>query len=63
LLKYAEHFLFKGFFQDSISLCIPGCPATHFVDQAGLELRNPPASASQVLGFKECATIAHLNIF
>jgi hypothetical protein len=23
------------------------------VDQAGLELRNPPASASQVLGLKE----------
>jgi hypothetical protein len=25
-----------------------------FVDQAGLELRNPPASASQVLGLKTC---------
>jgi hypothetical protein len=23
-----------------------GCPGTHSVDQAGLELRNPPASAS-----------------
>jgi hypothetical protein len=30
----------------------PGCPGTHFVDQAGLELRNQPASASQVLGLK-----------
>ena len=30
----------------------PGCPGTHFVDQAGLELRNLPASASQVLGLK-----------
>ncbi|GAB1296956.1 Predicted gene 11032 [Apodemus speciosus] len=29
---------------------------THFVDQAGLELRNPPASASQVLGLKACTT-------
>ncbi|GAB1286772.1 Tau-tubulin kinase 2 [Apodemus speciosus] len=28
------------------------CPGTHSVDQAGLELRNPPASASQVLGLK-----------
>jgi biotin carboxylase len=28
------------------------------VDQAGLELRNPPASASQVLGLKACATTA-----
>jgi hypothetical protein len=37
-------------------LCSPGCPGTHFVDQAGLELRNPPASASQVLGSKACTT-------
>ena len=40
------------FFWDRVSLYSPGCPGTHFVDQAGLELRNPPASASQVLGFK-----------
>jgi hypothetical protein len=39
-------------------VCSPGCPGTHFVDQAGLELRNPPASASQVLGLKACATTA-----
>jgi hypothetical protein len=37
-------------FQDRVSLYSPGCPGTQFVDQAGLELRNPPASASQVLG-------------
>jgi hypothetical protein len=36
-------------------LCSPGYPGTPFVDQAGLELRNPPASASQVLGLKACA--------
>jgi hypothetical protein len=30
-------------FRDTVSLCSPGCPGTHFVDQAGLELRNPPA--------------------
>jgi hypothetical protein len=42
-------------------LCSPGCPGTHSVDQAGLELRNPPASASQVLGLKACATTARLN--
>jgi hypothetical protein len=35
----------------------PSCPGTHFVDQAGLELRNPPASASQVLGLKACALL------
>jgi hypothetical protein len=42
-------------FQDKVSLCISGCPGTHFVDQAGLKLRNLPASASQVLGLKACA--------
>jgi hypothetical protein len=44
------------FFRDRVSLCSPGCPGTHFVDQAGLELRNPPASASRVLGLQACAT-------
>jgi hypothetical protein len=39
-------------FQDRVSLCSPGCPETHSVDQAGLKLRNLPASASQVLGLK-----------
>jgi hypothetical protein len=34
------------FFSEKVSLCSPGCPGTHFVDQAGLELRNPTASAS-----------------
>jgi hypothetical protein len=43
-------------FQYRVSLCSPGCPGTHFVDQAGLELRNLPASASWVLGLKVCAT-------
>jgi hypothetical protein len=33
--------------------CSPGCPGTCFIDQAVLELRDPPASASQVLGLKE----------
>jgi hypothetical protein len=48
-------FLFV-FFWDRVSLCSSGCPGTHFVDQAGLKLRNPPASTSQVLGLKVCAT-------
>ncbi|GAB1291046.1 Abasic site processing protein HMCES [Apodemus speciosus] len=39
--------------KDRVSLWSPGCPGTHSVDQAGLELRNPPASASLVLGLKE----------
>jgi hypothetical protein len=45
-----------GSFRDRVSLCISDCPGTHFVDQAGLELRNPPASASRVLGLKACTT-------
>jgi hypothetical protein len=43
-------------FWDRVSLCSPGCPGTHFVDQAGLELRNLPASLSLVLGLKACTT-------
>jgi hypothetical protein len=44
------------FLQNRVSLYSPGCPGTHFVDQADLKLRNLPASASQVLGLKACAT-------
>jgi hypothetical protein len=53
------------FFGDRVSLCSPGCPGTHSVDQAGLELRNPPASASRMLGLKACATNArgHCSFF
>jgi hypothetical protein len=52
---------FLWFFRDRVSLYSPVCPGTHSVDQADLELRNPPASASQVLGLKACATIARLH--
>jgi hypothetical protein len=41
------------FFRDRVSLYSPGA---HFVDQAGLKLRNLPASASRVLGLKACTT-------
>jgi hypothetical protein len=50
----SEVFFFS--FRDSVSLYSLGCPGAHFVDQAGLELRNPPASASWVLGLKVYAT-------
>jgi hypothetical protein len=54
---FSFSFLFFDFwFWDRFSLYSPGCPGTHFVDQAGLELRNSPASASQVLGLKACTT-------
>jgi hypothetical protein len=57
-LDHFQRFLFFIFlvFRDRVSLNSLGCPGTHFVDQAGLELRNPPASAFQVLGLKACAT-------
>jgi hypothetical protein len=44
---------------ERVSLCSPGCPGIHSVDQADLKLRNLPASASQVLELKACATTAH----
>jgi hypothetical protein len=53
-------FLFL-FFRDRVSLYSPGCPGTHSVDQDGLELRNLPASASQVLGLKACATMPGID--
>ena len=42
--------LFVCFSLDRVSFCTPGCPGTHSVDQAVLELRNLPASASQSAG-------------
>jgi hypothetical protein len=53
--------LFLFLFFETVSLCSSGCPGTHFVDQASLELRNQPASASQVLGLKACATSTQLK--
>ena len=45
-------------FRDRVSLCSPGSPRTHSVDQAGLELRNPSASVSLPLPeLKACATM------
>jgi hypothetical protein len=49
--------LFCFVFRDRVSLCSPGCPGTHSEDLTGLKLRNSPASASQVLGLKACATM------
>jgi hypothetical protein len=56
--SFIAHMDFFFFFWDRVSLCSPGCPGTHSVDQAGLELRNIPASASQVRGLQACATTA-----
>ena len=51
---FFSFFFFFLVFRVRVSLYSPGCPGTHFVDQAGLEL---PASASQVLGLKAYATM------
>jgi hypothetical protein len=48
------------YFETGFPLYSPGCPGTHFVDQAGL--KNPPASASQVLGWKACDTTTLLKL-
>jgi hypothetical protein len=56
-------FYFILVFQDRVSLCSPGCPGIHSVDQTGLKQRNLPASASQVQGLKVCATTAWQEIF
>ena len=53
-------FVLFCFLWHGVSLHSPGCPGTYFVDRSGLELRNPPASASHVLGLKVCATTACL---
>ena len=45
-------FLFFFFLCDRVYLCSPGCPGTHYVDQVGLKLRDPLASASLGLGIK-----------
>jgi hypothetical protein len=44
---------------DKVSLCSPGYPETHSVDQTGLKLRDLPASASQVLGQKKKKGLRH----
>jgi hypothetical protein len=54
-------FVFVFVFRDRVSLCSPGCPGTHSVNQAGLKLRNLPASASQMLRLKVCTTTARLH--
>jgi hypothetical protein len=51
-----ESFFFFFFFWDRVSLCSPGCPGTHSVAQAGLELRNPPASASRFTELPQAGT-------
>jgi len=50
--SYIHSFIhsFICLFRDRVSLCSSGCPGTHSIDQASLELKVLPASASWVLG-------------
>lgn len=54
-----------GFFLFVCLLCfrdkVYGYPRTHYGDQAGPKPKDPPASVSQVLRLKACATTAWLN--
>jgi hypothetical protein len=59
LFIYLFVFCFFVFFV--FSLCSPGYPGTHSIEQAVLVFRNLPASASQVLGLKVCATTTWLD--
>lgn len=43
---------------DRVSLCTPSCPGTLLVCQAGLKLRGPLATASQVLELKGVLPLA-----
>ena len=42
-------YIFTLVFRDRVSLCSPGWPGIRSVDQAGLEIKDPPTSASRVL--------------
>lgn len=55
------HIYLFSVFHDKSSLCSSGSLGTRSVDQAGLDLRYPPASASQLLGIKSCATTVLLK--
>jgi hypothetical protein len=59
-LWFALLFVCLFCFFETGSLCSPGCPETHSVDQAGLDL---PAPDSQVLGLKVCTTAAQIFCF
>ena len=43
---FVSFFSFGFVFQDRVSLCSPGCPGTHSVDQTGLKIKDAPTSAS-----------------
>ena len=62
MICLTQYFLFC-FVLGRVSLCNSSCPKTLSIEQAGIELKNPPASISQVLELNMCTTTAlWLNI-
>ena len=47
------------FFKAESHLCSPGCPGSHSVHQAGLRLRDSPASISPLLGLEVCVLLCY----
>jgi hypothetical protein len=50
-------------FWDRISLYSPGHPGTHCIDQAVLELRDPPVSVSWLLELNACTAAWQYLLF
>jgi hypothetical protein len=62
ILFYFILFYFILVFRDRFSLCSPGSPGTHSVDQTGFELKDPPLSVFQVLGLNTWAITPSLSM-
>lgn len=56
-------FFFLWFFEIGFFLDSHGCPGIFSVDRTGLELRDPPTSASRVLELQVCTTTARHSIY
>jgi hypothetical protein len=68
LVKATESFFFFSILWDRVSLCSPGCPRTHSLDQTSLELTEiclplPPSAAIKVLSHHCWATSGLTNIY
>jgi hypothetical protein len=49
-------------FRDRVSLCSPGCPGTHSVDQTGLELKKSACLCLPSAGIKGVRHHARLSL-
>lgn len=60
-LEIPHYFWYVAVYSKQDFLCSPGPPGTPSLDHAGLELRDPPVSASQGLGSKTDTTTPTLE--